>query len=243
MNILNILAAADAADTGTPNMTTAVANDVDWVPVDFIWEQITTLSWFHAVLAISFGVVYLIYGWRIFKALTVICFGLIGMFVGMSLGRGFGSEMWGGFFGLLVLAILSVPLMKYCICMLGAIAGGILTGGIWYACELPQLYMWAGAAVGAVAGGMISFIVFKIAVMLFTSLGGSAIMMSGLIALMNIYQFNHLSPEAKAEGVETMVKSLVFNHQWFLPVVMLTPTIIGFILQNKLIKKSSEWEI
>ncbi|MBW8014816.1 MAG: hypothetical protein FVQ82_01395 [Planctomycetes bacterium] len=238
MNLFNILAEAE-----TPGLTTAVENDVDWVPVDFIWDQINTLSWFHAVLAISFGVVYLLYGWRIFKSLTVICFGLIGMFAGMSLGRGMGSEMWGGVFGLAILAILSVPLMKYCICMLGAIAGGILTGAIWYACELPQLYMWAGAATGAVAGGMISFIVFKIAVMLFTSLGGSTIMMSGILALLNLYQLSSLTPEAIEAGEQTLIKNLIFNDQWFLPVALLTPTLIGLILQHKFIRKSSEWEI
>ena len=240
MNLFNIL--AEAAEE-TPGLTTAVPNDVDWIPVDFIWEQINTLSWFHAVLAISFGVVYLLYGWRIFKALTVICFGLIGMFAGMSLGRGMGSEMWGGFFGLLILAILSVPLMKYCICLLGALAGGILTGAIWYACGLPQIYMWAGAAVGAIFGGMISFIVFKMSVMLFTSLGGSTIMMSGVLSLLDKYQNIHLTPEQIEAGEQTMIHSLIFETNWFLPAALLTPTIIGLILQHKFIKKSSEWEI
>lgn len=238
MNLLNILAEGEA-----PGLTTAVENDVEWVPVDFIWDQINTLSWFHAVLAISFGVVYLLYGWRIFKALTVICFGLIGMFSGMHLGRGMGSEMWGGFFGLLILAIVSVPLMKYCICLLGAIAGGIITGAIWYACGLPQLYMWAGAAAGAIFGGMISFIVFKMSVMLFTSLGGSTIMMSGVLSLMHKYQHIHLTPEEIEAGKQTMIHGLIFNTDWFLPAALLTPTIIGLILQNKFIKKSSEWEI
>lgn len=237
MNLFSILAEGDA-----PGLTTAVENDVDWVPVDFIWEQISSLSWFHAVLAISFGVVYLLYGWRIFKALTVISFGLIGMFVGMELGKSMGSQMWGGVVGLTVLASLSMPLMKYCICILGALAGGILTGAIWHACELPQLYIWAGGAVGAVAGGMISFIVFKVAVMLFTSLGGSTIMMSGILALLHLYQFNNLTPEAKEIG-DTFIKDMVFNVQWFLPVALLAPTLIGLILQNKFIKKSSEWEI
>jgi hypothetical protein len=186
--------------------------------------------------------VYLLYGWRVFKALTVISFGLIGMFIGISVGKGIGSQMWGGIFGLMVFAILSMPLMKYCICILGAIAGGVLTGAVWHACSLPQLYIWAGAAVGAVAGGMISFIVFRIAVMLFTSLGGSTIMMSGVLALLHQYQLFELSGEGKAAG-DTLIKNMVLNDQWFLPVALLTPTIVGLILQHKFIKKSSEWEI
>ncbi len=237
MNLFSIL-----AEVETPGMTTAVENDVDWVPIDFIWEQINALSWFHAVLAVSFGVVFLLYGWRVFKSLTVISFALIGMFLGMKVGETMGSQMWGGVVGLALLASLSMPLMKYCICVLGAMAGGILTGAVWHACELPQLFIWAGGAVGVVAGGMISFIVFKIAVMLFTSLGGSAIMMSGMLALLHLYQFDKLSPEDKEIGL-TFIKSLVFDRQWFLPVALLTPTIIGLILQNKFIRKSSEWEI
>ena len=132
--------------------------------------------------------------------------------------------------------------MKYCICLLGAIAGGILTGAVWHACELPQLYIWAGGAVGAVAGGMISFIVFKVAVMLFTSLGGSTIMMSGVLALLHLYQLRDLTGEAKEVG-DTLIKNMVIGDQWFLPVALLTPTIIGLILQHKFIRKSSEWEI
>ena len=39
--------------------------DKQIVPVDEIWKQITALSWLQAVLAVSFGVVYQLYGWRI----------------------------------------------------------------------------------------------------------------------------------------------------------------------------------
>lgn len=229
MNYINLLAKAQDVKNG-------VENDIDVIPVDKIWAQISELGWFPAVLAVSFGVVYLLYGWRIFKVLTVICFGLMGMFGGMAAGRSLGNEMWGGIIGLGVLVLVSLPLMKWCICILGTIAGAVFTGGIWYAFGLPQMYMWAGAAVGAVGGGMISFIIFKAAVTLFTSMGGSAIMMSGLLALGHLY-------ESAKEVPTTQIHDLVFDSTWFLPVVLLGPTVFGLIMQNKLIKKSSEWEI
>lgn len=226
MNFINILAAAN-------DVTKVVEKDREVVPVDFVWEQINSLGWFPAVLAVSFGVVYLLYGWRIFKVLTVICFGLIGMFGGMAVGRTLDNEMWGGVIGLAALSLVSLPLMKWCICILGAVSGAVFTGGLWYAFGLPQIYLWAGAAVGGVAGGMISFIVFKAAVMLFTSMGGSAILMSGLLAL------GHLYEQAKVEPT-SQIHDLVFNCTWFLPVILLTPTVIGLYTQNKLMKKSSE---
>ncbi|MBW8035322.1 MAG: hypothetical protein FVQ79_06770 [Planctomycetes bacterium] len=229
MNYINILAAVKDA-------TNAVENDAEIVPVDFVWDQISSLGWFPAVLAVSFGVVYLLYGWRIFKVLTVICFGLIGMFGGMAVGRTLDNEMWGGIIGLATLSLVSMPLMKWCICILGAVSGAVFTGGVWYAFGLPQIYLWAGAAVGGVAGGMISFIVFKAAVMLFTSMGGSAIMMSGLLALGHLY-------ENTKQVQTTEIHDLVFECTWFLPVILLVPTVIGLYTQNKLMKKSSEWEI
>ena len=202
------------------------------VPIDFIYEQITSLSWLQAVLAISFGVVYLLYGWRIFKALTVICFALLGLFAGMWAGEQFDNTFLGGLVGLIALAVLSVPLMRWAVSILGAFAGGIATAGLWYAFGLPEQFIWAGGLVGFVAGGMISFIVFKIAVMLFSSLGGSAIMAIGFLALLHHY-----------EPTTERVNELINTEKWFLPVALLLPTVIGIFMQNKFVKTSKDWDI
>lgn len=226
-----LLAEAQQAAGGTIEI-----ENVNVVPMDFIWTQITSLTWLQAVLAISFGVVYLMYGWRIFRVLVVICFALIGMFLGINAGKFMGSEIWGGILGLILLAAISMPLMKWCVCLLGAVAGGILTAGVWYAFELPQMYIWAGATVGIVAGGMISFIVLKASVMLFTSLGGSAITVIGMLALLHLY-------EGMQEPATTHVHDLVMGQNWFFPLVLTIPTIIGIIIQNKFVKHSHKWEI
>ena len=214
--------------------------DVQIVPVDFIWEQITALSWLQAIIAISFGMVYMLYGWRIFKILVIISFGLLGMYLGMLAGRNFGStmnsEIWGGIVGLMIFSFVSMPLMKWCVSILGALAGGILTGGLWYAFELPEKYIWAGAIIGVVAGGMVSFIALRAAVMLFTSLGGSVITVVGIMALLHLYENTN-------DPVTTHVHDLLFNNNWFMPVALLVPTIAGIITQNKFIKDSPKWEL
>lgn len=228
MNIAPIIAETAAASSAQSTFGTA--------PIDFVWEQITSLSWLQAVLGVSFGAVYVLYGWRIFKILVVICFGLIGMFLGIKAGARFDAEPIGGTIGLLLLAIISVPLMRYGVSILGAVAGGILGAGIWYAVELPENYILAGAVTGMVAGGMIGFIVFKIAVMLFTSVGGGAIIVISLLALFHQYELLQEPPGDK-------VRELLYQNNWFLPVLLLVPTIIGVAVQNKLIKKSKEWGI
>ena len=220
--------------------TTKFIPDIDVVPIDKIWEQITSLTWLQAVIAMSFGTVYVAYGWRIFKVLVMVSFALVGMFLGIFVGQQLGDsvnhQIWGGVIGLGVLAAVSVPMMRWCVCLLGAAAGGVITSGLWYALGLPQVYIWAGAIIGIIAGGMISFIVFKVAVMLFTSLGGSVIMVVAMLSL--LYQYENISAPAT-----THVHDFVFNHNWFLPVALLVPTVIGIITQNKMIKHSQKWEL
>jgi len=130
------------------------------------------------------------------------------------------------------MAVLSLPLMRWGVCALGAMAGGILTGGLWYAFELPGQYIWAGALAGAIAGGMISFIVFKLAVVLFTSFGGGALIVTAVLAILHRY----MVPPERVQG-------LVFNYHWFLPVALLVPTVADIIIQNKFVKSSKDWHI
>jgi hypothetical protein len=204
--------------------------------LNFVWEQITSLTWLQAVIGISFGMVYLLYGWRIFRILVVICFALIGLFLGIMAGQKFGSEIMGGVMGTIGFAILAMWLVKWCVSVLGAAAGGIVTGGLWYAVGLPEQYIWAGAIIGVVAGGMMSFILLKISVMLFTSMGGAVILAISFLALLHQYETKVLT------SATDNIHQLLFDKVWFLPMVIIIPTIIGMIVQNSLIKKSSEWD-
>jgi len=221
---------AQAAET-----TEQVATEARVVPLGLLWEYITSLNTLEAITFISFGSVCLMYGWRVFKVLVVISFGLMGLALGILVGgkvQGNNSQVWGGFIGLGLMAGFSVPLMKYAVSVLGALAGGILTAGLWFALGLTEQYIWAGALIGIIAGGMISFIVFRIAVMLFSSLGGSALMVVGILALLYTY------PQT-AQGVE----QLVFADKWFLPAALLFPTVVGLLVQNKFIKGAKDWNL
>jgi len=205
------------------------------VPMETFWSYITSLNLVEAVTFISFGMVCLFYGWRVFKILVVISFALLGLFLGVSITDkivGLNSQLWGGLVGMVLLAVLSVPLMKWAVCLLGAAAGGILSSGIWYASGLTERYILAGALIGMVAGGMISFIVFKVAVILFSSLGGSCLIVVGSLALLYLY------PQTSER-----VEEIIFTKKWFLPTVLMAPTLIGVILQNKFVKDSKDWDM
>jgi len=166
------------------------------VPVDLIWEYITSLNLLEALTFMSFGSVCLFYGWRIFKMLVVISFALLGLIMGITISdkiSGGGNQLLGGLIGLGVMAALSVPLIRWAVCILGAVAGGILTSGIWFACGLSERVL--------------------------------AVMCN-----------QHV-------GREELVKYLVLHQNWFLPIALFVPTVVGILLQNKFVKGSRDWSV
>jgi hypothetical protein len=229
MDYFTILAQAADSSEQAPS-----AAEQGIVPIDLIWNNITSLNLVEALTFISFGAVCLFYGWRVFKMLVTICFGLLGLFAGVWVNKALigGDVIWLSIIFIAVFAFLSVPLMRWGVSALGAAAGGVLTGGAWLATGLPEQYIWAGGLIGLVAGGMISFIIFKAAVMMFTSLGGSGLMVVGILAV--LYQYI---------GAAEKLEQLVFNHRWFLPALLIGPMALGVFLQNRFISRAKDWKV
>ncbi len=79
---------------------------------------------------------------------------------------------------------------------------------------------------------MISVIIFKVAVILFSSLGGSCLIVVGSLALLYLY------PQTSER-----VEEIIFTKKWFLPTILMAPTLIGVVLQNKFVKDSKDWDM
>lgn len=205
------------------------------VPIQTFWKHVISLGQLEAFMFLSFGVVWLLYGWRVFKVLVVISFALLGLVLGMGVTskiQGINNQFAGGVIGMLAFAIVSVPLMRWAVSLLGAFAGAVFTAAIWYAVGLNERYILAGAMIGMVGGGMISFIVFRIAVILFTSTGGGALVLTGGLAL--LYRYG---------SMQAQIENVVLHQKWVLPVGLMVPMLVGLIAQHKFVKGSKEWEL
>ena len=216
---LPMLAATVSRHTSSANKggDTAVFNTVD-----YCWTKITGLTWVEAVIVIAFGLILLFHGWRIYKMLVVISFAMIGLFLGKLLGEKAGAPLVGAIIGMAAMGFVSIPLMQWGISILGAIAGGVLTASFWYAGELPDKYILAGALIGVIAGGMISFIVVKAAVTLFTGLEGAIFVVLGALALL-----------AAWEQSATKIESIYYEQKWFVPALLAVITAMGIYIQMK----------
>ena len=227
--VATIGAANDSATASQPQSPEGVGILVEWT-----WRQITSLRLLEALVFSSFGTVCLFYGWRVFRVLVIMSFMLIGGATGVVVAKNVGAENGLLLSGMMAvtMGIVSVPLMHWAVSILGILTGGILAGGLWYACSFPENYLWAGGLIGAVAGGMIPFIVFKASVMLFTSLSGSTFILAGVLALLNIY------PPTREQ-----IQLYVYGHRWFLPVALIVFTAVGVYWQNRLLKGAASWTV
>jgi len=226
--IMNILAQTDLA--AKSNNNDIPQTFLGRFPLDDIWQFISNVSWLEAAVFVAFGVIYLAYGWRIFKALVVINYAAIGLYLGIYLGDKLGSGLWGGIMGAITLGTVCYPFMKFAISLLGALAGGVLGAAVWRIMTLPDPLIWAGALAGLVAGGLLAFSSFKTSIMLFTSLQGSTFIVVGMLALLSDYP-----------DLNRHLTDAVYAHVFLLPALLVVPTVSGIFFQARLLKLESNW--
>jgi len=195
-----------------------------------IWQFIISVSWIQAICAVAFGIIYFIYGWRVFKTRGVIKCVLLGGFAGGYVGKLLGSSLWGGSMGAVICGVISWPFMKFSVSVLGGLAGAVLGAALWHSVSLPESMTWSGALVGLIAGGFLAFASFKTSVMFFTSLQGSTCMVIGVLALLHDY------PDLGLRLTEA-----VQNRVYFLPAMLLIPTFVGVLFQRYLLKHEENW--
>jgi MFS family permease len=195
-------------------------------------EYVRALETMDVVLAVAlfiFGLVYLLQGWKVFKMLVIVNAALLGGVFGVRFGQmlqGGNTPLFVGIAGLLLCATLAWPLMKFAVSLMGGLAGCFLGYGMWvYVTETTNRtnlveHAWAGALLGLVALGLLTFVMFQIVIMVFTSMQGSLMVMTGLMAmLMHVPSVHHELADPLSSSRHLLV------------LVIGVPAIIGFCFQ------------
>ncbi len=197
-------------------------------------ELLTALSNLHVVWASIFvvvGALCILNGYRWHKKVVIICAFLGGLGLGHLLSKQMGnSRIVMGALGLLC-AIVAAPLLRFAVAVFGALTGAFIGANVWTAfSESPDAHL-AGAAMGSIALGLASFIMFRLVVVMFTSIGGAAMAVFGGLTLL-------LHVPAWSESVQT---SLVAN-QLLLPLIVTVAAVTGFVFQHSRMRDDSEKE-
>ena len=195
-----------------------------------LMETLRAMSAVWAVIFLAAGLICLFQGYKIYKTVTIILALAVGAIAGYYLGKKIDAEyVVAGCFAVLM-AVTCFPLMKYAVSVFGGLAGAFVGANSWTA--LARLmdnnghsraadHYWIGALIGLLVCGMLTFILFKIAVVMLTSVSGSTIAVLGGVALL-----------LQIDKFEPTISSSLSSHAVILPLLVLVPALIGFILQE-----------
>jgi len=204
-------------------------------------EYVDSLASMHLALAIilfACGMVYLLQGWKIFKMLVIVNAAILGAFLGGQLGvllRGGNAPLFAAIAGAMLFAALAWPLMKVAVSLMGALVGGFVGYGMWsYVAEAankPALaeHAWAGALIGLVALGLLAVIIFRFVVMIFTSVQGSLMTVSGIVAIL-----------MKLAILRSKLQPALASNMHLLVLLIGVPAIIGFGMQYTAMSKKAK---
>jgi hypothetical protein len=130
--------------------------------------------------------------------------------------------LFGSILGATISGGIAWSMMKYSVALMGGLFGAVLGASLWRVAHLDHQLMWAGALIGLITFGMLSFILFRASVMMYTSLQGSFMIVFGLLGLLTKYP--DFAPEVSRHmlGKPMLLTSLV-----------LIPAMIGLIYQQQ----------
>lgn len=234
--MIALLAAADTAKAGPlANLFDTVVQlfshgDTLAQPQQLV-HSLQALSVVWSVVFLIVGLLCLLNGYKYYRVATIIMAFLIGAFAGYWLGQKIQAPfIVAGCLGIL-LAVAAFPMMKYAVALLGGLAGAFLGANLWSGfahalnhgahTHIPDQAFWIGALVGLIVCGMLAFVVFKLSIVLFTSVSGATLAVFGALALLLSFK-----------PWEASVAQGITASQLVVPLLVVVPAAIGLIIQH-----------
>lgn len=198
-----------------------------WVSTPSHWPgQNGLLQWLSdmgpaaAAILVAAGIVYLVFGVKIYRYLITLNALVIGAYVGGLIGGKADAAVAGGIIGGIAGAAAAWPLMKYAVAIEGGICGAFVGACLWRMCGQEPAFAWAGALTGLVALGMFSFILFRSSIILYMSIQGAAMLVFGALGLAYKY------PDVAQSLSQSMT-----GKPFLLPMLVFLPMLGGLIYQ------------
>lgn len=175
-----------------------------------------------ALILMAAGIVFLLWGFYAFKALVTLNAIILGAWIGSLIGQHTGGPLPAALIGAFTAATVTWPLMKYAVAVMGGLIGTVIGMSLWRACGLDPAFAASGGGMGLIFFGMLSFILFRTSVIMFTSLQGAMMLIVGILAV--IYKFNGIDTHA--------IDSRLVGTPMVMPMTIAIAAVIGLIYQN-----------
>jgi hypothetical protein len=189
-------------------------------PEERFWQVVSGVSYLEASLLLAVGLVYLLYGFKIFRILVMVNAALLGAWAGEWASGRFGWPWWVALLGASALGVLAWPLMRYAVCLMGGLAGAFLGAMIARSAAPDATSVAVGAGIGLAVLGVLAFVIFRIVIICFTSLQGALLTVAGVVGLV-----------ARFEKAAAAVHAALVGRPYLLAILIGVPAVIGVVYQ------------
>ena len=194
-------------------------------------ETVQPMSLVWATVFLVVGLTTMLNGYKYYRFVTVLLAMTLGSIVGYYLGDKIGAAYIVAGCASMLVAVTCFPLMKYAVALLGGLAGAFIGANVWVAvarlmfegaqADALAKNAWVGALVGLITIGMLAFILFKLTIILFTSVSGSTLAVIGALALL-----------IQVPNWRTPIVDSIAAHPIVVPLLILVPAVIGLLVQE-----------
>jgi len=185
-------------------------------------EMLTGLPLVASCMIVVVGALCVFNGYRWHKWVVVVLAFMAGLGIGHVLSQRMGKSVVVAIAVGVLCATVATPMLRWTVALFGGLTGAFLGAHAWtLANASPADAQWAGASMGFIAMALLSFVVFRLVVVAFTSIGGAAMVVLGSIALM-------LHVPTWQEG---LTEGLTRN-QTLIPLLVTVAAVAGFVIQE-----------
>lgn len=193
-------------------------------------DALSQLPLIGASVIVVVGVLCVLNGYRWHKWVIIALAFLLGLGLGQMLSAQMGkSSIIAVSLGLLC-AIIATPMLKIAVAIFGGLTGAFIGANAWTAAQVsPAEATWAGAAMGFILLAMASLVFFRLVIVLFTSIGGAAMIVFGTITLL-----------LHVDAWEPAVRNSLSSNHLLVPLLVTLAAVSGIVLQQSRLKDQSE---
>lgn len=195
---------------------------------DKLLDSLSKMPLILASVVMVVGALCTLNGYRWHKWVVIALAFLLGLAIGHILSQQMGKSIIVAVALGVLFATVATPMLRWTVAIFGGLTGAFLGANAWVLSHAqPTSAVWAGACMGFIALALLSFVVFRLVVVLFTSIGGAAMVVLGAITcLMNVPGWDH-----------TIRDSLTANHH-LIPLLVTVAAVGGFVIQESRVRAS-----
>ena len=192
-------------------------------------KYLSTIGVGWSITMLAAGLLLLVFGWQVFRALVIANAAFFGGMAGAHLAARFvgpNTALAGMLVGGLMLTVMVMPALRYTVAVGGGLIGSFAGYYAWphviKYLSRPDLATsaWIGALIGLMVLGLLAFVTFRAVVMIITAIEGAMLVICGTLAI-------GLHAPSMSKGLRTMMA----DDPWVLGVLITIFSVVGFALQ------------